>query len=163
MKIALTVGAGRVYCHGEATAEERGVEAAVARALDARGAALKVCARLALSPVAQHTLASFCVPAPRRTCPLVAPITCHLCLCICVIITGAVGLHALVTRIPGPPGCTCPHVLHPSPAKNNTGAVGLHAVPPSPLTSVISRCNRCCGAPPCSTRTTCLSGSRTCP
>lgn len=41
-QLVSAVGATRVYCHGEVTAEERGIEAAVARALDARGAALEV-------------------------------------------------------------------------------------------------------------------------
>lgn len=41
-QLAAAVGATRVYCYGEVTAEERGVEQAVARALDAQGAALKV-------------------------------------------------------------------------------------------------------------------------
>lgn len=41
-KIARAVGAGSVYCHGEVTAEETKVEAAVTRALDKAGATLKV-------------------------------------------------------------------------------------------------------------------------
>ncbi|KAI8466584.1 MAG: DNA photolyase [Monoraphidium minutum] len=41
-QIAAAVGAARAYCQAEATAEERRVEGAVARALDAQGVALKV-------------------------------------------------------------------------------------------------------------------------
>eukprot|EP00775_Hariotina_reticulata_P004335 gene4335-4588_t len=41
-QLVSAVGAGAVYCHGEVTQEEVGVEAAVSRALDKAGAALKV-------------------------------------------------------------------------------------------------------------------------
>ncbi|GBF93998.1 hypothetical protein Rsub_06247 [Raphidocelis subcapitata] len=41
-QLAAATGATRVYCHGEVTAEERRVEAAVAAALDAQGASLQV-------------------------------------------------------------------------------------------------------------------------
>ena len=40
-RLAAAAGAARVFCHAEAAADERAVEAAVARALDARGAALE--------------------------------------------------------------------------------------------------------------------------
>lgn len=43
-QLVAATGAAAVYCHGEATPEERRVEAAVASALDAHGAVLKVCA-----------------------------------------------------------------------------------------------------------------------
>jgi hypothetical protein len=41
-QVAAVAGASRVYCHGEVTAEERGVEAAAGRALAALGARLEV-------------------------------------------------------------------------------------------------------------------------
>ena len=42
LQLAASAGATQVYCHGEATAGERHVEAAVAQALQERGAELKV-------------------------------------------------------------------------------------------------------------------------
>lgn len=41
-ELSRAVGAGAVYCHGEVTVEEAGVETAVKKALDKSGAALKV-------------------------------------------------------------------------------------------------------------------------
>lgn len=41
-ELSRAVGAGAVYCHGEVTVEEANVEAAVKKALDKSGAALKV-------------------------------------------------------------------------------------------------------------------------